>query len=482
MIENAKRQKTYNQNPLKAGIWCVVAEILVRGVSFFSTPIYTRILPRSAFGSVKVFESWIYILIPIISLSLYQSVERARLDFEKEYDAYISSIAMLQFLLFVGVGSIAFLWKDRIKALLSFTDCMLWIALVYGFFYVCILCFQKRERQFFYYKSNIAISFFSVVPPIVISSVLLLKYRNVASDAQMIDIRIAGFYFPIIVLGFIIAVILYSRGKTLVNLTYWRYGIGYSVPLILYTVSTQVLYQSDKIMIQKIHGEGLAAIYALATTIVYIIDILSNAVQGSWVPWLFAKLRVGAYKEVRKSWVILTLGMGALSWGLVMISPELVQFMGGTGYEEARWLMGSMLSAAVFQFVMLSFVSVEKFYKKTVYSGEAGLAVALINIALNYVCMKQFGYQAAAYTTAASYLLAVGIHYLYAKKYVQKGVIPIRTLVVACLGLWLLNMFSMASYLATTWIRWGILLVALAFLLVAMRKEIGMILRMVLRA
>lgn len=481
-MDDKRKLEEYNRNSLKAGIWCVITEILVRGVSFFSTPIYTRLLPQAVFGNVKVFESWVYLLIPIISLSLYNSVERAKLDFKRHYDAYISSIATLQLILFVIAGTISFIWKNSVKRLFSFSECMLWIALVYGFFYVCILCFQKRERQFFYYKSNIVISFFSVIPPITISTWLLLRYRDIASENQLTDLRIIGFYLPIIILGIIVVGILYYRGRTLVNLEYWGYGIRYSVPLIMYTVSTQILYQSDKIMIQRLRGGDLAAIYSLATTIVYIIDILSNAIQGSWVPWLFEKLNVGSHKEVRRIWITLTLGMGMLSWGIVMIAPELVYFMGGKGYEEARWLMGSMLSAAVFQFVMLSFVSVEKFYKKTVYSGQAGMLIALLNVVLNYICINQFGYQAAAYTTAISYFAAILLHYLYTKKYVENGVVPIRKLLMICVGLWGLNIVSMLSYPLPLWGRCGILLMVLGAILIVAKKQIRMILQLILKS
>lgn len=481
-MDNKREVEEYNRNSLKAGVWCVIAEILVRGVSFFSTPIYTRILPKAVFGNVKVFESWIYLLIPVISLSLYSSIERAKLDFKKQYDAYISSIVTLHLILFMVVGAVSFIWKNNVKELFSFSECMIWIALVYGFFYACILCFQKRERQFFYYKSNVAVSFFSVVPPIAISTWLLLRYKDVASEEQLTDLRIIGFYLPIIILGVIIVGILYYRGKMFVNLEYWKYGIRYSVPLIVYTVSTQILYQSDKIMIQRLRGEDLAAIYSLAATIVYIIDILSNAIQGSWVPWLFEKLNVRSYKEVHRIWVILTLGMGMLSWGIVMIAPELVYFMGGKGYEEARWLMGSMLSAAVFQFIMLSFVSVEKFYKKTVYSGQAGMLVALLNIALNYICIKRFGYQAAAYTTAISYFAAILLHYFYAKKYVEKGVVPIRKLLMICVGLWGMNMVSMLSYPLPLWQRFGILLMAVGVIFAVAGKQIRMILQLGLKS
>ena len=76
-VQQGKKEASdnqYNKKALKSGFWYVFSEILVRGVSFFATPVYTRILPTAVFGSVRIFESWNLILVPIISLNLYNSV------------------------------------------------------------------------------------------------------------------------------------------------------------------------------------------------------------------------------------------------------------------------------------------------------------------------------------------------------------------------------------------------------------------------
>lgn len=468
-------EKQFNQKTLMSGFWYVFSEILVRGFSFFATPIYTRLLSKEVFGNVRVFESWILILVPVISLSLYNSVERAKLDFKEKYDSYISSIVTLMLILFSVVTLLLLVWKDEVENLLSFSDSMFWIFMPYGCAYVCILCMQKRERQMLNYKSNILISILSVIPSVTLSIALLAKHQGSTDSALLTDIRILGFYGPLVFLGIGIAGIIYYRGKTIINLEYWRYGIRFSLPLIIYAVSAQVLYQSDKIMIQGISGKSLAGIYSLATTIVYIVDILSNALQGAWMPWLFQKLDIGKTKEIRKVWLLMFAGMAILSWSIVMLGPEIVWFLGGDGYEEAKWLLGSMLSAGVFQFVMLLFLALEKFYKKTSYSGWAGVISACVNIGLNWVCINSFGYQAAAYTTTVSYLVAVMVHYVLMRKCLVRGTVPIKYLVLLCLCVWFLNMASMLLYYLPLYVRIGtLLLVALLLCFLAKEKIIGL--------
>ncbi len=479
-VQQGKKEASdnqYNKKALKSGFWYVFSEILVRGVSFFATPVYTRILPTAVFGSVRIFESWNLILVPIISLNLYNSVERAKLDFKEKYDAYISSIVTLTLLLFATIILILVPWKEYVKEVLSFSESMFWIFPFYGCAYACTLCLQKRERQMLNYKSNILISFLSVIPSVVISLGLLLLWKNSVSDAVLLDIRVLGFYIPLIILGIGVIAIVFFRGRTFVNFVYWKYGIIYTLPLIVYSVSAQVLYQSDKIMIQKICGESLAGIYSLATTVVYIIDILSNALYGAWTPWMFEKLNNKKEKEVWKVWWVLFISMTVLSWGLVMFSPEIIWILGGKKYAEAKWLLGSMLSAGIFQFVMLLFVALEKFHKKTRYSGWAGIISAGINIGLNWLCIQHFGYRAAAYTTAISYLLAIIIHYILIKNHIGKKSVSIRKLLLLCLLLWAINILSMLFYYVSPYIRISILVFILVSMCLAAKNKIILLIK-----
>lgn len=55
-------------------------------------------------------------------------------------------------------------------------------------------------------------------------------------------------------------------------------------------------------------------------------------------------------------------------------------------------------------------------HKKTVYLRNVALVAAIVNIALNFIFMRRFGYMTAAYTTLAGYVLYVFLIYIYSKK------------------------------------------------------------------
>ena len=75
-----KEQSTLNRLALKAGLFYIFAQLLVRGITFLTTPILTRLLSKAQYSDIRLYESWLLIIGPIFSLNLYRSVERAKYD------------------------------------------------------------------------------------------------------------------------------------------------------------------------------------------------------------------------------------------------------------------------------------------------------------------------------------------------------------------------------------------------------------------
>ena len=65
----------------------MVCQMLIRGISFATTPIYTRLLSTEQFGQIRVYESWLQIAVPIMSLCLWRSVERAKYDMREKFNS-----------------------------------------------------------------------------------------------------------------------------------------------------------------------------------------------------------------------------------------------------------------------------------------------------------------------------------------------------------------------------------------------------------
>lgn len=445
----------------KAGILYLIAELFTRSISFLTTPVFTRMLPVAVFADVKIFESWTYLLAPVISISLYQSIARAKFDYGQKYSAYLSSILFLMAAITTAAGAVLFFIRGTITALLGFSSSLLFLMLLYCLSYNSIQCVQMYERQQMHYKSNIFLTMLAVIPSVVISVLCVAHFSGSVSDDQMLHIRIVSFFLPTTLLGLVVIVYSMIKGKTFVNKGYWRYGIKYSLPMMAAALSTQVFFQSDKIMVRNIYGAELAAIVALATTVGYIMDIFIHAIDNAWRPWLFEQLNTKGNEAITKLWKLLFGTVALLVWSLTMLAPELVFFLGGEKYKAAVWIIAPILCGSLANFLMITYTGLEQYYKITRVSGYISVVAAVANLILNYICLLAFGYQAAAYTTVACYLFACVLHFSYLNKNKKTDVLCAPRCFLLFGVTFVLCMFSTLLFRVSFWIRWGILLAVL---------------------
>ena len=404
---------------LKAGAWYVISQFVIRGLTFLTTPIFTRLLTTDQYGVVRVYESWLDMLLPVFSLCIYQSMSRAKLDHEDEYYEYHSSVQAL-ILLFCGVLAAALLiFRSGTERLLSMNTLMLVTMLCFLPMNSAVITYQNREKQLMRYKSNVLVMALCAVPATLIS-IAAVWYFKKHSSADLADVRILSFYVPQMIVGAAVCLMVFIRGKFTVRLSHWRYALKFSLPLIPHLLSMYVLSQCDKLMIKGMCGDSPAAIFSLAVTLQYVLYVAIDAVEGSWVPWLFEKLNErdrGPAEEaprhnaaISKPFITMTLAACGLALIIQLAAPEIIAVLGGKPYAEARYIVAPLLLSSLFAFVSRLFVSIEKYSKKTLLTALCTMLVAAVNIPLNYFFIKKFGYIAAAYTTAFCYLLLLLIH------------------------------------------------------------------------
>lgn len=59
---------------VKSTLWFVICNVLQRGISLISTPIFTRLLTTEQYGVYSVYQSWYSIIAVFATLNLYCGV------------------------------------------------------------------------------------------------------------------------------------------------------------------------------------------------------------------------------------------------------------------------------------------------------------------------------------------------------------------------------------------------------------------------
>lgn len=470
-------QSSGDRMALKAGVLYLIAEMLTRGISFLTTPVFTRLLPPAVFADAKIFEAWVYLIAPVISLSVYHSMARGKLDFDKDYGKFLSCILFLMVLLTVFVFAALLPAADYFAGLFGFTKPLLLLMLAYCLAYNGIQCIQLYDRQLLNYRRNIALTLLGVIPGVAISMSLVVAFRSSVTDEVLLLLRLVGFFLPTTILGLFVMGSVFAKERTFVNLEYWKYGISCAAPLMAVAVTSQLFFQSGNIFVRNIVGSNAAAIVAIAMTVGYIMDILIHALDNAWKPWMFEQLSTGHIRRVQEFWRFLLCTVALLILFLTLFAPELVLFLGGSRYMDAVPMIYPILCASLANFLMIGYTSLEQFLKQTRISGIASVLAAGVNLLLNYYMIKAFGYRAAAYTLLLAYGLACIIHCVFLRAYDKENILQngfsffvIICTVMLCAG-------SAMLYNLSFFARFGICLAAVLALGGLIHKKLLEILR-----
>jgi len=467
-----ENKEVKNKLAVKAGIWYVIAQLFVRSISFIATPVFSRLLTTAQFGQVKVFESWLQILLPILSLSLYSSVEKAMYEFKGELDEFLSSI---QFLTIITTGFfilISIPFHKNILNFLGINDVLLSIIFLYCFTHAAISNYQKREKLFYRYKTNIRITFLVTVPSFLCAIAAVVWGKNNGFESSLHQFRIIAFYIPQIIVGLIIAITMIKEGKCLYRKDFWKFAISFSLPMIPHFIALQILNQSDKIMIEKLCDSSKVGLFSLASTIMYILYLLQSSIGDAFLPWLYEQLDEKEFDEIKKPWFIITIGCSILSWVIVLYAPEIIYILGGKKYQEAIFLVPPIVCGALFQFFSSIYTNIERFYRKTKVIAVASCLAVVFNLLLNYFGIQFFGYSAAAYTTVICYLIMVIGHGVMVKHITGMFIVPLKQMLLIAGVALLLNVCTMRLYQFHLLFRIGIGLVSMVIILLWKKKEI----------
>lgn len=397
---------------LKSGVWYTIANFILRGAVFLTTPIFTRILSKSDVGIFSNYSSWISILIIIFTLEIPASLNLARFDFKDKLDEYISSSLLLSTCFTISFFVIGFIFKDFFIHYIGVSDSAYYLIFLYILLFPALEMYQLKWRIQYKYKMSVLLSILSTVLSLVFSLLLTFLIDNKLNG------RIYGFYLPVVVIDLVFYIYIFVRCPH-INFRYWPYILKISFPLVWHLLATQLLQSSDRIMITNMCGEEYNAIYTVAGTCSIIPQVLWASMNNAWSPWAYEQMELREYDKLRKASKPYSLFFGLITFALLLIGPEILFLLGGDDYMIGLNLMPVLIISYVFQFMYSLFVNIEFYHRKQYIIALSTIIAAVVNIALNFIFIPIFGYEVAAYTTLVGYILMFLIHFCVVKFYLK---------------------------------------------------------------
>ncbi len=450
-----------NKKALKAGVWYTASSFLRKGIGFISTPIFARLLTKSDFGSYSNFAVWFSICAVICTLDLKSSVSRAKFDFEDDFDAYISSITFFGTMTTAAFYAVVILFMDFFTNLLSIDAIFLHVMFIELLVAPSLDNIQAKHRIQQKYKIQVAISVFLSVAStfVAVLGAYFCKDRLFG--------RIMGAEITNTVVYFIVFIYVMYKGRRIIDFKAWKYAAAYSIPIIPHLLSNIILGSSDKTMITKMVGKEANGIYSLAYSGGLIVSTLMTCFNQAMVPWLFEKLHAGDTDTIKKVNRYYILGFSIIVIGSVLFAPELIWILGGDKYAEAAYIVPPIMLGYGFKFAYTNYVNVEQYEKKTGIISIGTLIAAGFNVGANLLFIPIYGFEAAAYTTLAGFVLLFLIHYFISRKYGFTRVYDNKYTFVVLFIMTVLGLSLQMIYPFTV-VRWIVIAIAAAGFFAAM--------------
>lgn len=406
--------------PAKAGIWFTICGFIQKGISFVTVPIFTRMLSTAQYGTVSVYNSWLSLVSIFCTLNLfYGGFNNGMLDYEDRRDEYVSSIQGL-ITVITGIWIIIYLivrplWNN----LFEMNTTLVIVMFVEILASAALSLWSARERYEFKYICLVIITIVNAVLASVLSIIAVVVFDNDYGA----EAKILAHAFVVIIICGSIYLLNFKKGKKFIDSEIWKGAFLFNLPLLPHYLSMMILNQSDRIMISKMVGASEAGIYSVAHSAAMILNILTTSINNSYAPWLYGRLKSGEYDTIPKKTNILFIGVASILIILIIFAPEAIYILAGRKYTDAIKIIPSVAASLYFIFMYQIFANVEFYYKKNKFIAYASVFGAALNIILNYICIKQFGYIAAGYTTLVCYIVFGVSHYIFMKK-ICKNVLP----------------------------------------------------------
>lgn len=396
-------------------------------ISILLVPLYTYVLTTEQYGTVDMFITSISLLLPIVTLSIYDATLRFSLKSKySKKDIFSTSLIV------VTLGNLVFLLLYPLLRKIELLNSYLLLFYLMLFIQTINSVFSQFTRGIGKVKQfalNGVINTFLIV----ISNILLLVHFRLGIKGYMISIIIANLICNLY-LYFSVKLWKYFNIKSY-RRNLLREMLIYSIPLMPNSLMWWIMNASDRYMITFFLGVAANGLYAVAYKIPTILNVVYSIFSQAWqlsaIEEVDSKNKSKFYSNVFNVFaVVMLIGTSII---IVFIKPVIEIFL-SKSYAECWRYIPFLLLAVVFtsfsSFLGTNYIAM----KKTKGVFKTSLIGAIINIILNIILIPIIGLNGAGIATMISFFIVWIIRIYDTKEFVNIQ-INIRTMSLTLIGI-----------------------------------------------
>lgn len=388
------RFKTLFENSLIFTVSSFASKLL----GFLMLPLYTRVLSREEFGSADLIIFSIGLLLPLLTISIGESIIRFAID-EKEDKKQVFSIGLK--ILFIGwlVLLLTLPFAGKIPVL---KDYVIW-------FY---LLFIVQSLNLYFNQFTRGLNKIKLIGVVGVVQTLVVVISNILF-LIVFEFGVDG-YLSSIVLGNVVALLILFFSANLKNYLEFKRTdkslgkeiVKYSLPLVPARTSWWVNNSSNRFVIANFASIAELGLFSAASKIPSILVTFQGIFIQAW--------ELSALNEYKKKdgaaffTKIYNLYNFALVIGcsfLILFIKPISEILLGPEFYEAWRLVPFLLIAVIFGGIIGFLNTINMALKKTNALVIPVLIGALVGLAINLIFVGEFGAMAASVSFTISYII-----------------------------------------------------------------------------
>lgn len=390
-----------------------IGKVCTQLISFFLLPLYTGYLSTKEYGIVDLIQTYITLLVPIITLELEMSIFRYLVDARNDEKETKKLISNNFFILGIGLSIFSLFY---IIVTCFFKINFRWLILID--IIVCTMSgnFLQVARGFGR-TIDYAVSCIITGVSTIICNIFLIVFLHMGAEGMIISMTVAN---GMCSLYLFIRLKLYQKiNFKFIDTKLVKSMNKYSIPLIPNGISWWIVNVSDRTIISYVLGAAANGLYAVSNKFPTILSSLLGIFNLSWSE--SAALHINSpdrdkfFSDISNT---VTKLFSSLGVGMIACMPFVFPILVNSQYNDAYNYIPILILGAVFNVVICLYSAIYIAKKMTKQVASTSILGAIINIFINVLLIKYIGLYAASISTAIAYFVMMIYRYFDLKKYI----------------------------------------------------------------
>jgi O-antigen/teichoic acid export membrane protein len=403
----------YLRRLASTGAAYTAASILSKVIAVALLPLYTRHLTLDDYGAAEILFAAVVVASIVIRLGLIEAILRFYYkDDERPQEVVASTFAGLFWLATLGALALLPFAGPISEALLNELNPGLariaigglWVLTMWEFM-LTLFRLEERARAFF------VTTMLNVVAAIGLTVVLVVGFDEGARGLLLGSYASGG--------AFVLGLIVLQRRRLSLRFDpgLMRRLLRFGLPTMPAEVSLYLLNFVDRLIIVRTLGLGDAGLYSLAVKFAQGVNVLVRGFQLAWPPLAYSIRDDGEARRAYATVVTLFVtGCAFVVTGMWLFSRWIVRALAAPKFFDAYEAIGLVSTAVTLYALYLVLVVILGRTGRTEFNFPAAIGALVANVALNLILVPSLGIVGAGLALVASYLVVLGLMYVFTQR------------------------------------------------------------------